>query len=191
MKTPTIAVSEFVHRQVKGSGFSYFDGAWTDVQHMVETFFGNAKPGYRKGVVLVTVPPDNFYTNILMLEDGDLLLGRYKPRQFGEDPRKHYWLAGGNRIPPMPAKTVQIVLYRADVLAEDNDRSSDADWEIISINASPFESDQEIPMLPSTLIANHFGFSGGTDTKMTPWEFENALRASAIFWRDKTMIGES
>ena len=86
----------------------------------------------------------------------------------------------------MPAKQVEIVLYHKDVLAEDNERSTDADWEIVSINASPVKGD--MPIAPGVLMANHFHWSGGTVTNMSDEEFVKQLKISAEWWIDKCLL---
>ena len=88
----------------------------------------------------------------------------------------------------MPAVSVEIVCYAGHVLEEDGDRSTDAQFEIISINASPFEADVKVPMPPDTLIANHFHLDGGTETNMSAEQFVEALRESTLFWKDKGVI---
>lgn len=189
----TIAVSEFVKRQTPESEFSHFEGTWEELLTVVSQAFANKhiSHGYRDGVVLVDVPvvcmrpgpvPLTFYTNIIQLQEGDKLAGEYKCRQPGEEPRRSMWVVGGKK---MPAQSVQIVLYRHDVLAANNEHSSDADWEIISLNASPFPAGEEMPMSAGTLMANHFQVSGGTATNMTDSEFVAALKKSFMFWRDK------
>ena len=40
---------------------------------MVRTHFHQAKPGYRDGVLLVPLPPQEFYTGIVKLAAGDRL----------------------------------------------------------------------------------------------------------------------
>ncbi len=142
-----------------------------------------AKPGYRQGVLCIPVPHGMFRSGIIQLEPGMELTGGFEPRRQGEAPRK-FVTAKGEK---MPAKHVEIILYSREVLEEDPDYKAHADWEIISINASPSECPAPIP--PDALIANHYGLSGGTDTGMTPEEFESALRQSIDFWRDKAMCG--
>ena len=44
-------------------------------------------------------------------------------------------------------------------------------------------------MTPATLMANHFGIDGGTETHMSPAEFEAALKASYLYWWDKGILG--
>lgn len=189
----SIAVSEFVKRQTPESEFSHFTGTWDELLTLVSQSFANGMttPGYRDGVVLVNLQPTcwrdgdtplNFFTNIVQLKEGDKLVGEYKSRQPGEEPRKSMRVVNGKKI---TAKSVFVVLYRADVLAEGNERSSDAEWEIISLNASPFHTDVEVPMPVGTLISNYFQLSGGTDTKMTPEQFRVALQKSVMFWKDK------
>ncbi|MGO8746391.1 MAG: DUF3228 family protein [Thermoguttaceae bacterium] len=182
--SPSIAVSQFVLRQTAASPYTHFDGQWSEILEMVRTHFHRAKPGYRDGVLLVPLPPQGFYTGIVKLESGDRLVGRYIPRHAGEEPRKETFVVreGGKS----PAKRVDVVLYRHDVLAENDEQSSDADWEIISVNGLPTE--EEAPMSPGTLMANHFQISGGTATGMNPEQFEAALKESFLYWRDKATV---
>lgn len=196
--TNTIAVSDFVQRQTKDSPFSYYTGSWESLRGLTALCFGDegkTVSGYREGVVLVSVPVLGFYSAIVTLGDGDVLTGTFERRQPGEDPRKSIKvdISGADRHPGSPqggkqkAEHVNIVLYHKDVLDEDDGRSTDADWEIISINAAP--TDEDVPIDPDTLIANHFELSGGTATKMSAEAFEAALKKSVLYWKDKAMVG--
>jgi len=124
-----------------------------------------------------------FRSGIIQLEPGMELTGGFESRQEGEEPRK-FVTAKGEK---MRANHVEIILYSKEVLEEDPEYQAMASWEVISINASP--TGQAAPIPPHALIANHFGLSGGTDTGMTPEEFESALRQSVDFWKDKAMCG--
>ncbi len=181
-----IAVSNFVKRQTPNSEFSYFDGGWVELEQLVTEAFkaGKVKRGYREGVVLVEVEPERFYTSVVELKEGDKFRGEYKPRQAGEEPRKSVYVVKSQG--KQPAKVVDVVLYRQDVLAENNENSCDAEWEIISINARP--TTEEMPMSVDTLLANHFGASGGTATKMTNDEFVAALKRSWKYWKNKAQM---
>jgi hypothetical protein len=181
----SIAVSEFVKRQTKESEFSYFDGTWEQLKALAEKhFYDNKSAATRPDVLLVNVPPLLFYSGIVTLKEGDLLTGVYKARQPGEVPRKSVQAVKGEKL---PASSVQLILYSHDALAEKNEHSSDADWEIISINASPVEG-VEVPIPIGALIANYFDFDGGTKTTMTPEQFIAQLKESAIFWQNKAML---
>lgn len=178
-----IAFNNFARRQTADSPFSHwtlFDDALIS---QVQENFGKAKPGYRDGVILVPVDPEGFFSSVVKLNEGDKLEGEFKARRVGEDPRKTLH-AKGQKI---PAKSVDVVLYRKDVLAENKENTTDAEWEIVSINASPEEG--ELPIMPDTLIANHFQLSGGTATNMTDSEFVEALKKSVLYWKDKAMVG--
>lgn len=179
----TIDLSDFVKRQVKGSGFSFFDGDWSNLLLLVKECRMNAKQGYRNGVLEVQVDPENFYTSVVKLKSGDMFVGVYEPRQNGEEPRKRIGVIGAV---PMPAKAVTIILYHRDVLSENNERSTGADWEVISINANPEEG--SMPMSAGTLMANHFKASGGTSTNMSDSEFVKALKTSFEYWNDKANV---
>lgn len=187
----TVVVSPFVKRQTRESQFSHYDGSWEDLAALVETHFSNAVQGYREGVLIVSVPPDKFCSGIVQLQESDVLVGEFKRRTPDEEPRKEICVCFSERFLAMgivkqPAQLVQIILYSHAVLAENKEQSCDADFEIISINASP--QLEEVPMPVDTLIANHFRFSGGTQTNMTDSEFVEALRKSAIFWKDKALL---
>jgi hypothetical protein len=178
----TFAIT-FAARQTPESRFSHFEGTETELLTLVSRCFDMAKPGYRVGVLCVPVPHSMFRTGIIQLEPGMELTGGFESRREGEDPRK-FVTAKGTK---MPAKHVELILYSKKILEEDPKYQAIADWEIISINASPTE--QSVPIPPNALIANHFGLSGGTDTGMTAESFESALRQSVEFWNDKAMCG--
>lgn len=129
------------------------------------------------------VPPAGFYSSVVQLQPGDKLVGEFKARREGEQPAKEVRAAKGEK---MRATYVDIVLYRHDVLAEGNEQSSNADWEIISINASI--NGPGVPLTVGTLMCNFFCEEGGTDTKMTSQEFVEALEVSRAYWRDKCLL---
>jgi hypothetical protein len=178
----TIAISNFVRRQTPESQFSHW--TWNDEELLtfVREKFNEAKPGYRDGVILVPVPALGFYSNTVQMVENDIIVGIYKPRQASEEPRRQTFVLGGNKL---PAQRVDIVLYRHDVLVEGNEQSCDAEWEIISVNAEITDGTVPSPMKPSTLMANHYVMSGGTDTGMTPEGFQAALKRSVEYWKDK------
>ena len=183
MKIETIEVT-LASRQTPESRFSHFEGTETELLDLVFDNFFSGKEGYREGVWLVQVPPERFKSGVVQLSEGDPLQGTFEARREGETPRKVVTTIGREKL---PARHVEIVLYRRDVLEEDPEYSAVADWEVISINASP--TGAAVPVPPNALIANHFGMSGGTDTGYTALEFEEALRESIMFWHDKAMCG--
>jgi hypothetical protein len=182
-----IQVSQFVLRQTWESKFSHYDGPWESLVEVTQLAFNNGyvEFGYRPGVVLVSVPAEGFFSGVVQLEEGDTLGGAFESRKEGEEPRKS--IVAGHGKGKIPAHHVDIVLYSHEVLVENNEQSCDANWEIISINACPTE--EEMPMHPDTLMANHYQISGGTATGMSNDEFVAALEKSFIYWQDKAMKG--
>lgn len=180
-----VHINSFVKRQTSVSEFSHYDGELEDVASMVEANFFHAKAGYRDGVILVSVPSNNFYSGVVELSEGDELKGSFKARRQGEEPRKSVVAAGAHK---MPAKGVEVVLYASTVLSEDGDNELEpveGNWEVISINANPEEG--EMPISPEVLMHNHFGSDGGTATGMTDEELVAQLRVSFEFWKNKAM----
>lgn len=221
----TIGINNFVKRQTQESEFTHFNGSWESLIELVKENFDKAKPGYREGVCLVPVPAEGFFCGIMKLQEGDKLVGEYKARRPGEEPRKtlraakskwnesqidhaHSALdyhAKGKYYGPIenidqyrkilddakakqksPCKAVDIVLYSREVLQKGNENCTGCDWDIISINGRLTED--EMPIHPNTLIANHFQLDGGTATNMSSEEFEKALKKSVLFWKDKAML---
>lgn len=183
----TIGINDFVRRQTAASEYTHFDGPLERVAELALEHFHRAKPGYRDGVCLVPVPAEGFFCGVVTLEEGDVLVGRYEARREGEEPRKELRVRreGPGRAPgatKSPCVAVDVVLYRRDVLEEGNEPCTGEDWDIVSINGRLTED--EMPIAPMTLIANHFELDGGTATGMSPEEFETALRKSVLFWKD-------
>jgi len=182
----TIAFNNFVRRQTVESPFSHWTLSDEQLLKLVQANFDKATKGYRDGVILVPVAPEGFFSSVILLQAGDKLHGEFKARREGEEPRKTLH-AKGNKI---PARMVDVVLYSRDVLADNSENSTNADWEIVSVNASPEERWRgELPIQPDTLIANHFQLSGGTATNMSDSEFVEALKQSVLYWKDKALVG--
>ena len=171
-------------RQTPESRFSHFNGTENELLDLLKKNHYSVKPGYRDGVLLVQVPAENFMSGVMQLNEGDALQGSFEARREGETPRKVVTTPGRKKL---PARFVEVVLYHRNVLEEDPEYTAAADWEVISINASP--TDGPTPLAPQTLIANHFEMSGGSSTGYTPEQFEAALKESVMFWHDKAMCG--
>lgn len=144
---------------------------------------GQYRQGYRDGVLLV--PVYGFYgdvrSRVVKVDQNTKFVTVCKSRVPGETPRIKT-MALVDKLPF--ALHLTAVVYRADVLAEDDDRSTDADWEVITLLA---QVDEDEPMHYSTLMANHFKADGGTDTQMSPEQFETALRKSYDYWKGRSM----
>ena len=183
MKIQTIDIT-LASRQTPESRFSHFEGTEAELLDLVFDSFFDGKQGMREGIWRVTVPPEQFKSGVVSLKEGDALKGSFETRREGETPRKVVTTSGREKL---PARHVEIILYHRDVLEEDPSYKASADWEVISINASPIDGPTPVP--PTALIANHFGMSGGSDTGYTSEQFEKELKKSVMFWHDKAMCG--
>lgn len=191
-----VVLNPFVTRQTFESEFTHwmFPDAELVSRTLQSVRSGNVKPGYRDGVLVVRlINCTSLFTSLVTLQEGDVLVGSFKARREGELPRVKMGIAAGNHYIKPEAAAVDVILYASKTLAEDGDNSlspDDGNWEIVSVNGLPTVEDA--PIDPMTLMYNHFHASGandgGTNTGMTPEQFENAMRASFLYWRDKAMV---
>jgi len=178
----TIAINDFARRQTADSKFSHCVKGWNYVIGQAEKGFTSAKPGYRDGVVLVAAEdPQAFLTGITKVNADTRLETVFEARREGEQPFVSVVAKGGNKV---PAKTVEIVLYRHDVLQENNEASTDAAWEVVSINAWPHEG-QDLPC-PITMARNFLALAGGTKANHTAEEFAQSI----LFWSQHAMLAD-
>jgi hypothetical protein len=189
IKSNQIGINKFVKRQTANSKYGHFEGTWDELASIVETAWTTTvRKGYRKGVVLVKVPPERFFSSIVKLQENDKFISVYKPRREGEQPYIQSIYAG-NKV---RAKFVEVVLYSHEVLQENNEQSTDLPWEIISINAFPDET--ESPMPPETEARNILKLVGGTDPKLEDKnkdeliEYINNMAKSIVYWNSHVQI---
>lgn len=182
-KQSLIKCSEFVKRQTPDSGYSHYNGSWEELEDLVEGVFScnpkQVRPGYKDGVVLVDLihTANRFSSAIVELNDQSKLTANFAPRREGEAS----FLRVSARAKKQTAKYASVVLYRADVLAEDNDRSGDAEWEIVCIKART--SEQEEPMDPYTMARNFLHLAGGTKGDFTAEQFAESI----VYWNNHCM----
>lgn len=177
-----VKCGEFVKRQTKESGHSHFEGTWEELERMTEAHLKwkpqNITPGYRDGVILVslkTVIP--FYSGIVELNKDTKLQANYSSRRPNEAPFIRLSAKGKKQL----AKHASVVLYRYDVLEEGNERQTDAEWEIVCIKART--SDEEEPMDPYTMARNFLKLDGGTKGDFTAEQFAKSI----VYWNNHTM----
>lgn len=182
-----VACGEFVKRQTPESGYSYFNGTWEELENWASSVMNagvygldfpyEVTPGYRDGVVLLTLNPVKFYSALVKLDEETKLTVNYAPRRLGEDP----FLRVSAKAKKQPAKHAQVVLYRHDVLAENNERETDAEWEIVCIKARVTE--EEEPMDPYTMARNFLHMKGGTKGDFSADDFAKSI----VFWNNHCM----
>jgi len=176
-----VACGEFVKRQTPESGYSHFDGTWEQLEELVtkqmESDPTRVRPGYKDGVVLVDLVSYGFKSAIVKLTEETKLTANYAPRRLGEDP----FIRVSAKAKKQPAKYASVVLYRHDVLAENNERETDAEWEIVAIKARVTE--EEEPMDPYTMARNFLHLKGGTKGDFTAEQFAQSI----LYWNNHCM----
>ena len=70
---------------------------------------------------------------------------------------------------------VELILYRYDVLKENNENTTKAEWELISINSVP-EGIDKMPIGPVTMMRNQFNLNGGTKAFYSSNEWANSVK---------------
>lgn len=200
--TKLVKCGEFVKRQTPDSGFSHFEGSWEELEYIVtdilscqnsdvnrirpgykdgvESYTSRIRPGYKDGIILIDL--DNlsgvrFYSAIVDLNKETKLNASYAPRRVDEAPFIRLSAKGNKQV----AKSASVVLYRADVLNENNERETDADWEIVAIKART--SDEEEPMDPYTMARNFLHLKGGTKGDFTAEQFAKSI----LYWNNHCM----
>ncbi len=177
-----VAVNEFVRRQIAGSGKTYspllsFEQIATHASEQLDK--GNFKQGYRDGVIIVNADPDytqQFKCPFVKINKDTKLKAEFVCRRENEEP--YIQVRALNGIPLIAGK-VEFILYRHDVLAKNNEHSTDAEWELISIHALP-EGIEKLPMGPITMMRNQLELKGGTAASYSTEEWAQAVK----FWQN-------
>lgn len=175
-----VACGNFVKRQTPESGYSHFNSTWEHLEMLVNVAMRNKNniiPGYKDGVVLISLPPKLFVSAIVELDEESKLTASYGPRRPGEAS----YIRVSTKAKKQPAKYVSVVLYRHDVLEENNERETDAEWEIVAIKARV--SVEEEPMDPMTMARNFLHLPGGTKGSFTALQFAESI----VYWNHHTL----
>ena len=184
-----VAVNDFVRRQIKGSGKTYSDSlSFNAIAKDAEKQMGNGqyKEGYRDGVRIVTGNhslTDQFICPFVKIEKNTILVSSVVKRKIGEEAYIQTRAKAGT---PLQADHVEYILYRHNVLAENDEQSTDAEWELISIHAIP-EGVDKLPMGPVTMMRNQLELIGGTKAHYSSEEWAEAVR----FWQKYAALDES
>ena len=185
----TISVNDFVRRQVKGSGRTYSSTmSFEEIARHADAQMakGQYREGYRDGVRVVQADrakTDHFVCPFVRItEETELEAGVVKRR----DNEEAYVQIRAVTGDPVPAGTVDLICYRHDVLRENNEHSTEAEWELISIHSIPEEVDK-LPMGPVTMMRNQLELPGGTKAHYSSEEWAKAVR----FWQQYASLDET
>ncbi len=177
-----VACSTFVKRQTPESSFSHYIKSWEaleqEVAHRLSQYPEVVKPGYRDGVLIVEMDPKDFMSGVVKLDRNSKLEASYSPRREGEASYLKVCCAGDKQ----QARYASVVLYRHNVLAEGNERSSGAKWEIVAIKAQVDIKPE--PMCPMTMARNFLLMDGGTKGEFSAEDFAKSI----VYWNCHSMV---
>ena len=176
-----VACGKFVKRQTKESGYSHYIYSWEELEDYVSSRMDNPlnyHQGYRDGVMIVDMVPYAFRSSVIELDKKSKLHSKYDARRSGENSYIQTAVKGKKQ----KAKFASVVLYRHDVLAENNERETDAEWEIVAIKARV--SDEEDLMCPVTMARNFLEMPGGTKGNFSAEDFAKSI----IYWNSHAMV---
>ena len=176
-----VAVNDFVKRQNKLSGKTFSNDLSFEflANHAKEKMNKNQfMIGYRKGIRIIKL--DKSYVNkvfcpYVRITKDIKLISKLVKRIEGESPYIQTRALNGS---PSKAGSVDLILYSHHVLLENNENTTDADWELISINAIP-EGEETMPIGPVTMMRNQLELVGGTKALYSTEEWAK----SVLFWQ--------
>jgi len=185
-KDGSIGVSEFVKRQGLISTFTNYQDSWQELADITAEEFkkDNFTKGYRHGVFLVQMPKDEA-KRFLTYDAYPMFEGMKLSAEWAKVPgREHEPAKLQVRIlePKIPCRFVDIVIYRKDVLEEDGDNVTGADFDIVSINGR-LKKDPP-PIDPMTLVRNYLHLKGGTAMPGTTPEQMLTMLCDSILYKN-------
>ena len=183
--TKSVGISNFVKRQIKGSGKTYSALTFEEIGKHAERRLLNKKfkQGYRDGVILVSVEKElleSFICPIVKIDENTKLESIPKKRRKNEELYISTKALNGK---PLEIGGVDLILYRFDVLNETNERETNEYWELIAFHAIPKEFDS-LPMGPVTMMRNQLELSGGTKGNYSPEEWAKGV----YFWQQYALL---
>ena len=188
-KLGRVSVNDFVRRQVKESGKTYATGlTFEEISFHAEKQLikGHYTEGYRDGVLLVQASPKlihHFICPFVKIDETTDLKAEMVRRRPEEEPYIQMRALNGT---PLKTGSVDLILYRHDVLVETNEESTEAEWELISFNAIP-EGIKKMPMGPVTMMRNQLQLPGGTKAYYESEKWAEAVK----FWQEYAVLDEN
>ena len=176
-----VQVNNFVKRQTKSSGKAYSEELSFDffAKYAQKKLIKNEFiEGYRPEVRIVKL--ENKYVHkvfcpYVRITKETRLSAKVVKRREDEDFYIQVRAMNGNLV---GSGSVDLILYRNDILLENNENTTNADWELVSINAIP-KGVKSMPMGPITMMRNQLELNGGTKAEYSSDEWAKSVQ----FWQ--------
>tara|TARA_B100000700_G_C14934618_1_gene803632 strand:- start:249 stop:830 length:582 start_codon:yes stop_codon:yes gene_type:complete len=184
----TVAVNKFVLRQVDGSGKTFsnkltFQQIAEYAENQLNSNPNSIQPGYRDGVLLIRCEAKMnayFSSPMVKIDEDTKLEAIVTKRRDEEEPYIQIRAVEGKLL---PTERVDLILYRQDVLVENNEQSTDADWELIGFQAVP-KGMKDLPMGPVTMMRNQLELPGGTAANYSSEQWAESVN----FWQQYAFL---
>lgn len=202
MSNTKTAINPFCLRQVEVNNNNNF-GGFTGTAEELQAILDRLPVTLHKDVEVVRIYADDpvlnntkgqFICTFGIVEDGEDVAVLYEARRPGEQPVTVKTVTRASRP---DARTIDLVFYSHKAL--EADASSEASYELVSINTMPTKLAQgeEEPMTPETLWRNYLakipGCPAGIGGTYRPeWDdeevFRKELSLAETYWADKARI---
>lgn len=199
---PTITINPFCLRQVGVTDASVF-GGFTGTAEELQDILDKLPNSLTERIEIIRIYADDpvlnntegrFICTFGVVRPDEEVEAFYEARRPGEQP---VTVKTVNRASRPTASTIDLVLYSHKAL--EADASSEASYELVSINTMPTKLAQgeEEPMTPETLWRNYLakipGCPAGIGGTYRPeWDdeevFRKELASSETYWADKARI---
>lgn len=178
---------DFVLRQTAQSPYDHFEGGWDELLALAETHWtkGAISPS-NQGVWIVPIPDElapRFFSSHILVDETTPLHAFFAPRAPGEAAYVQVVSPKGQK---QPAQRVELIFYRHEILAADNDAPNPqtAEYYLVSINAYPTHAPE--PMSPMTMARNFLHLTGGTQPS-NPYTAEEFAQ-SILYWSNRVRV---
>ena len=183
----SVGINSFVKRQIKGSGKTYSVLSFEEIRYHAEVQLakGQFSKGYRDGVILVKVNKKlttSFISPMIKITMNTKFETKPKKRRNNENIYLSTKALNGK---PLVLGSVDLILYRNDVLKETNEDETNCEWELIAFYGIP-KCLSELPMGPVTMMRNQLCLPGGTKGEYSSEEWADSVN----FWQTYALLKE-
>jgi hypothetical protein len=184
----TVGINEFVKRQTKADfagtklTLAQLEQLRKKAEDAIRT--NKDKRGYADFVRVVSIKDPSIMSPIVKItpQNEKFLKTEMTKRREGEEEYEHRFFDSKD-VKGTPAHHVDLILYTKEQLDKEKEAHTDADYDLISVNAE--FSEKSVPISVETMKRNEKGPEfGGSGHKHSPEEYT----VSESFWKDHAMV---
>lgn len=187
-----IKCGDTIKKYTPESKYPHFDGTWEELEKLVLVSYKRYHFVDNDGNLVVVVNSEKFYTNIVKVDKNTTINYDFDSRFDGEFSYVSLTARNGKKI---KANYVDIQLYSKNYLLNYENREVEYDWEIVSINASPFKCFNTL-LHPITRARNNLNFKGGNNVNLNKMSKDQLKKMiidmsdEIVFWNTHLQLGD-